>query len=136
MYVREVILMTDEEVRWARECVRRGETSKIYNSARWHRLRWRVLEMDHGECQVCRGRYRPDLLRSDGPRYTPASVVHHDLELLKHPEHALDIYYKDAYGIERRNLWSVCRDHHEMIHGYRQPRDVLERQNLTEERWD
>ena len=128
--------MTEQEVTWVRDCIRHDKVSQIYNSGRWHRLRRQVLDMDHGECQVCRGKYRSDLLGCEGPHYSRASTVHHDLHLREHPEHALDIFYTDRYGIKRRNLWSVCREHHEMIHGYRQAADVLERQNRTEERWD
>ena len=118
-----------------RGCLR-TDPHKFYLWRKWKVLRRQVLEMDHFECACCAGRYRPDLLGSAGPHYTRATMVHHDRALRTYPQYALDVYYTDHTGIKRRNLWPLCHDCHEAVHGYRQASRQKVQPFKTDERWD
>lgn len=102
--------------------VGRDWTTKLYESKEWRRLRKLVLAEDKGECQVC---------KSNG-KYTKANTVHHVNYLLLHPELALETHYKDDDGVVKRNLISLCHDHHEEIHQWVRKELPIP---LTEERW-
>ena len=64
----------------------------FYRSAAWLRMRRLILERDHGLCQEC--------LRHG--RYTPATAVHHKVELRERWDLRLDA----------DNLESICDECH------------------------
>ena len=97
------------------------KTNPFYLTWAWKKKRLEVLRLDKFECQHCKAK----------GFYKPANTVHHVNHLDKHPELALDIYYTDAEGKQKRNLISLCHDCHEIEHGYRQK----EKKYLTEEMW-
>jgi len=97
--------------------------TKFYESKEWRRLRKLVLTEDKGECQACKAK----------GKYTKANTVHHVNYLKLHPELALETHYKDDDGVVKRNLISLCHDHHEEIHKWVQKEKA---EPLTVERWD
>ena len=113
--------MTQEEIRFVERCIEK-DIHQFYISGKWKRLRAKVLEMDKGECQICRGR----------GRYTRATTVHHVNYVKNHPELALEVWY-EWQGQRKRNLISLCHDCHEEVHGYRKKKKS---EKLTQERWD
>jgi len=76
---------------------------KFYASKEWLKIRQARLQKDHYLCQDCLGR---DLI-------TLAKAVHHEEELSKAPERALDI----------TNLVSLCFACHNRRHGYKGQRE-------------
>ena len=64
--------------------------------------------------------------------YTKANTVHHINYIRKHPELALEKYYKDDDGNVKRNLISVCFLCHEHIHEWIVKEKPIP---LTEEKW-
>lgn len=113
--------MTDYEKQYVKRCIAE-DVHRFYIWKRWIHKRIEVLELDHYECQDCKAK----------GIYTPATTVHHDQYLRKHPENALDIYYVYK-GVKYRNLISLCHDCHEKRHGRRRTqKDYV----MTDERWD
>src|SRR5665647_236628 len=82
------------------------ETRLFYESRFWRRLRREVLIEDRYECQVCKAK----------GFYTKGNTVHHTNYIKLHPELALEKFYKDDEGNIKRNLITLCHDHHEEIH--------------------
>lgn len=95
---------------------------KFYRNKLWRRLRLEVLRDDKYECQVCKAK----------GKYTKGTTVHHTNYLLLHPELGLEKFYKDDDGVTKRNLVTLCHDHHEEIHQW--VRKELP-EPLTQERW-
>lgn len=87
-------------------------------------MRKEVLDLDHNECQVCRNCHRVG----------PADLVHHVKHLKDRPDLALSIFDPDT---GKRQLLSVCRACHEILHPERMRREKISIVPLlTEERWD
>lgn len=82
------------------------------------------MRMDKHECVLCRAR----------GRYSRAVIVHHVNHYDEHPELALDVWYTDSDGVERRNLISVCRKCHETVCHPERLREFTA--PTTTERWD
>lgn len=114
--------MTDYEKQYVKRCIKEN-VHRFYIWKQWKKVRLEVLELDHHECQDCKAR----------GEYTPATIVHHNQYLKKHPELALETYYFYD-GVKYRNLISLCHDCHEIRHGHRKKNEYKE--PLTEERWD
>jgi 5-methylcytosine-specific restriction endonuclease McrA len=96
-------------------------TNPFYLSKEWQHLRREVLKSDRYECQHCKAH----------GYYAPATTVHHIKHLLEFPELALCKYYKDKYGVEHRNLISLCEKCHKAEHGEK----VYDKKCLNEEKW-
>lgn len=111
----------DEVGRWVQELIKQNRLHEFYTSSAWLNLRVEVLEEDKHECQRCKER----------GFYTKANHVHHVQFLKKHPRLALSKTYI-YQGKEYRNLKSLCKNCHEIIHEHRQ-KD--KKTPLTEERW-
>lgn len=75
----------------------RASRRDFYNSSEWRKMRQRILERDHYECQWCatEGRVTKDTLEVD-----------HIKELEYYPELALDV----------ENLRTLCKYHHNQRH--------------------
>lgn len=92
---------------------------EFYHSIEWRKIRTKVLEIDHNECQICKSR----------GTYTKANTVHHVNHITDKPELRLSIFVP---GTGERNLISVCSSCHNELHpekGYRI------RTKANEERW-
>lgn len=92
----------------------------FYRSRAWRFIRQKVLEEYHYECQACKAQ----------GRYTPATLVHHELPLQDYPEYGLDAYLSDGTP----QLIPLCFDCHERIETERGNRLVWD-EPLTEEWW-
>ena len=107
----------------------RDHTDKaFYDSAAWRKLRAKVLDEFHHECQDC--------LAKSPARYTRAVHVHHEAHVETLPGWALSETYVDGSGRVARNLVPLCHDCHDARHervGHR-PRDC-EGDTITPERW-
>ena len=116
--------MTDSERKYAAWCAVH-EPHRFYIWSHWLKIRQQVLSMDKGECQVCRHEHH---------RYRRADTVHHVNHFKQRPDLALEIYYTDpATHEQKRNLISVCRECHEVLHERRTNENSAA---LTIERWD
>lgn len=108
----------------------RDHTDKaFYDSAAWRKLRAKVLEEFHGECQDC--------LAKSPAKYSPAVHVHHEAHVDTLPGWALSEWYVDRSGNVVRNLVPLCHDCHDARHGrvrYR-PGTSSDVAPLTVERW-
>lgn len=100
-----------------------GRENVWYNSGDWGTVREAVKQMDHCECLVCKAM----------GRHSPVRVVHHVNHLRDRPDLALSIYDPDTGA---RQLISVCKDCHEMLHPEAQRQYRLRTAPLTPERWD
>ena len=96
---------------------RRGD---FYRSRSWRFIRRKVLEEFHFECQECKSR----------GRYTPATLVHHELPLEDYPEYALTPTLPDG----TQQLIPLCFDCHERIETERGNR-LVPAEPLTREWW-
>lgn len=112
--------------------------NKPYKTKEWRKVREEVFKLDHGICQRCAGNYRPVLGRRI--RRTRAVLVHHHYELNDYPQWKYSIFV-NVNGERVRNLWSLCNECHEEIHGrghslqgFKNKRK--EDEFKTEERWD
>lgn len=110
-----------DTAQWIRQLIAAGCIADFYRSASWKRVRAQILAQYRNECQECRKR----------GKYSRADTVHHIQYLKKHPDLALSPTYLYK-GKERPNLWPVCHDCHEKIHGARRLSKV---EPLTPERW-
>lgn len=113
--------MTREQIEYVKKCIK-NNIHNFYIWGEWLKVRTIVLQMDKYECQDCKKK----------GKYTKATTVHHNQFLKKYPELALEIFYQFG-GKTYRNLISLCRDCHEVRHGFRKKE---EKKPLTEERWD
>lgn len=88
--------MMSELIDKAKRSKKQTERDNRYKNSRWWKLRLRVLERDHFECQVC----------ASVGGYSRAAEVHHILpaESFRH------LFYQED------NLVSLCRDCHDTVH--------------------
>lgn len=107
--------------RWVQSLIKIN-ISQFYESKYWRRLRKEVLRDDKYECLHCKAK----------GKYVRANTVHHENYLKLHPELALEKFYKDDNGVVKRNLVSICKNCHELIHQW--VRKELP-DPLTEEKW-
>ena len=111
---------------YIRQLIREDKLYKFYKSDEWRKLRERVLEDNHYECQQC--------IRKG--RYTKAATVHHINEVRKRPDLALSRTYRDQDGVHD-NLMPLCNACHNKEH--KKLEKYIEEQhkdNFTnEERW-
>ena len=100
-----------------RDTPRRGD---FYRSRAWRFVRMKVLKEHHFECQACKSR----------GRYTPATLVHHELPLDEYPEYGLTPQLPDGTP----QLIPLCFECHEEIETERGNRPG-QAEPLTEEWW-
>lgn len=101
-----------------------GTSDRFYSWPEWEHVRREVLILDHNECQICRRCHRVG----------PADLVHHVKHLKARPDLALSVFDPST---GERQLLSVCRACHEMLHPERMRRkDFGLVTPLTQERWD
>ena len=100
-----------------------GRENVWYNSGDWAAVKAAVKQIDHNDCLICKamGRRRA------------AHIVHHVRHLRDRPDLALSIYDPDTGA---RQLISVCKDCHEMLHPEAQRQYRPRAAPLTPERWD
>ena len=115
--VKEKAFKTDTLV----SLIARGEEHAFYVSPAWRARRKQVLALDRYECQRCKAR----------GRYARAVVVHHVAHLKERPDLALSVFGDDG---QTRQLVSVCKQCHEMLHA--QEFRCVVGEALTVERWD
>lgn len=117
--------MTQAFLNWLLGLIAAGDVHPFYVSGEWRSLSAEVLRDDHRNCQIC-------------GRANAAVMVHHVKHVKLFPHLALSRYYRDADGIERRNLISVCRACHETVcHPERMRRPKPKQTGFaTAERWD
>lgn len=111
------------------------EAYKYYNCKRWKRLRIKILQRDHYECQRCAHRIRQaaetgEQLTPDQRHIRRAVCVHHIQELKDRPDLAYD----------PDNLVSLCHRCHDEVHersveDFRKYRFSQKKQQIAEERW-
>ena len=118
--------MTEKFLVWLRSLIAAGDTHPFYVSVQWRKLSADVLRLDRYECQLCKAK----------GRYRRAVMVHHVNHVTRRPDLALDTYYTDSDGDQKRNLLSVCRWCHENECHPERLRRVRVPQFMTEERWD
>lgn len=102
-----------------------GNVDSFYHWGAWERLRDEVLRLDNYECQLCKAR----------GKHRRAVVVHHVQHVRERPDLALSVW-DEASG--ERQLVSVCKECHEMLHpeALRRYGAGAERAAVTVERWD
>lgn len=100
-----------------------GKENIWYNSAAWKTMRALVLKHDRYECQPCKAR----------GRYRRAKIVHHVKHLKDRPDLALSLYDPDT---GERQLVSVCKQCHEVLHPESQRQFAPKTKPVTQERWD
>lgn len=115
----------DRWIRARRE--RNGHDRAFYDSARWRRLRAKVLEECHGESLY-------ELAQSPA-LYVPATTVHHVMLVERHPGWALSEWAVDVDGQLVRNLVPLSDAGHNVAHGRFRGSNVRKRSYVTEERW-
>lgn len=118
-----VPVMTPEKLARLTAMLAAGRENVWYNSGDWGRVKEAVKRMDHCECLVCKAM----------GRHSPARVVHHVKYLRDRPDLALSIYDPDTGA---RQLISVCKDCHEMLHPEAQRQYRPHAAPVTAERWD
>ena len=116
--------MTKQYFEYVSQCIR-DDVHRFYIWRRWIRARKAVLKLDKGECQKCKAK----------GRYRRATMVHHVNHLRQHPELALDIWYIDDEGKQKRQLISLCDECHDEEHPERLKQNKP-RHPVTEERWE
>jgi hypothetical protein len=99
----------------------------FYQSARWRRLRQRVLEEHHYESW--------DELRATPARYVRATCVHHDRYVFNYPGWALSEFWCDDDGVVHRNLYPLSHEAHDARHGRIRHRQRRPDSELTKEMW-
>ena len=100
-----------------------GRENVWYNSGDWKAIKSAIENIDHNDCLICKamGRRRA------------ARIVHHVKHLRDRPDLALSIYDPDTGA---RQLISVCKDCHEMLHPEAQRQYRPKGKPVTAERWD
>ncbi len=101
--------------------IERGREDLFYHWGEWRHLRTKVLQMDHQECQLCRAK----------GRYRRAKIVHHVKLLRERPDLALSVWDN-----EERQLLSVCKTCHELLHPESRKQYAMRTAPVTEERWE
>lgn len=97
----------------------------FYRTWPWRMVRAEVMALDRNECQLCKAQ----------GKYTKAKVAHHVNHLRQRPDLALDIFFTDRFGKERRNIIAVCFDCHEAEHKRLDALHAQKNQPVTIERW-
>lgn len=115
--------MSEAQLRRLVALLNTGRENVWYNSEPWRSTRETVLMADRYECQRCKER----------GRYSRAVLVHHVKHLKDRPDLALSII-DPATG--ERQLVSVCKRCHELLHPESQKQYRTANKPLTEERWD
>lgn len=115
--------MTPDKLARLEALLSAGRENVWYNSSDWGTVREAVKQIDHSDCLICKamGRRRA------------ARFVHHVKHLRDRPDLALSIYDPDTGA---RQLISVCKDCHEMLHPEAQRQYRPHFSPLTAERWD
>lgn len=118
-----VPVMTPEKLARLTAMLAAGRENVWYNSGDWAAVKAAVKQIDHNDCLICKamGRRRA------------AHIVHHVRHLRDRPDLALSIYDPDT-GV--RQLISVCKDCHEMLHPEAQRQYRPHAVPVTAERWD
>ena len=118
-----VPLMTPNKLARLTVMLSTGRENVWYNSGDCAAVKSAVKKIDHDDCLICKamGRRRA------------ACIVHHVKHLRDRPDLALSIYDPDT-GV--RQLISVCKDCHEILHPEAQRQYRLRTAPLTPERWD
>lgn len=118
-----VPLMTPDKLARLTAMLATGRENVWYNSGDWAAVKSAVKKIDHYDCLICKamGRRRA------------ARIVHHVKHLRDRPDLALSIYDPDT-GV--RQLISVCKDCHEMLHPEAQRQYRPHAAPVTPERWD
>ena len=100
-----------------------GQEHAFYLWGPWRRLRAKVLEMDHKECQVCAAR----------GKYSRAEIVHHVKTVRERPDLALSVIDPET---GERQLIAVCKRCHEEAHPEALRAAARNAAFSTVERWD
>lgn len=118
-----VPLMTPNKLARLTVMLSTGRENVWYNSGDWAAVKSAVKKIDHYDCLICKamGRRRA------------ACIVHHVKHLRDRPDLALSIYDPDTGA---RQLISVCKDCHEMLHPEAQRQYRPHAAPVTAERWD
>ena len=106
------------------ELIQTGREARFYDWPEWQAIRENVLNLDKGECVLC---------REQRHRFRSARLVHHVKHLRDRPDLALSITDPDT---GERQLVSVCKKCHEALHPESQRQFAPHRPPLTVERWD
>lgn len=116
-------VMTPDKLARLTALLAAGRENVWYNSGDWSAVKAAVKKIDHYDCLVCKamGRRRA------------ARIVHHVKHLRDRPNLALSIYDPDTGA---RQLISVCKDCHEMLHPEAQRQYRPRKPPATVERWD
>lgn len=79
----------------------------FYNSTKWRRLRQKVLERDHYECQWCvtEGRVISNLSQSSSRE-----------RIILEVDHIKELEYYPDLALEMDNLRTLCKFHHNQRH--------------------
>ena len=116
-------IFTPKKLRnWILKCQREDAMWKFYKSKYFRRLREKVLEVQHNECQIC---------LSHG-KVTTADTVHHVKHVRDFPELSLSPYYYEGEK-KKRNLIAICKSCHANEHPEKMQQ--ANKPALTEERW-
>lgn len=99
-----------------------GKENLWYNTEPWKSWRAKVLQIDHHDCVMCKSKGKA----------RRATIVHHVKHLKDRPDLALSIWDPDT---GERQLISVCKHCHELLHPESQKKCVV-KQPITAERWD
>lgn len=105
------------------ELINSGKADTFYSWTEWLKLRKKVMQMDHHECQICKAK----------GRYSRGCIVHHVKHLKDRPDLALSMW--DG---EERQLITVCKQCHEELHPESQRQYIASEPKgfVNEERWD
>lgn len=107
---------------------RDGNQRRFYMSAKWRRLRAKVLEEAHYESQ--------DELHATPARIVLATCVHHVMHVDELPGWALSEYYvSDDDHCTHRNLIALSHDAHDARHGRMRFAKRKPQFELTKEMW-
>ena len=106
---------------------RNGHDRAFYNSARWRRLRARVLAEFHGESQYELGLSPRRIVR--------AEVVHHVMHVEDYPGWALSEFVLDEHGEIIRNLVPLSHEAHDIAHGRFGKAQRIKGDDISIERW-
>lgn len=120
-----VLPMTERFLQWLLGLIASGDIHPFYVSREWRELSAAILRDDHRNCQVC-------------GRANAAELVHHVRHVKRFPHLALSRYFVDEFGVQQRNLISVCRRCHETeCHPERMRKHQARPESfVTAERWD
>ena len=90
---------------WILSLMEDDKLYRFYKSREWISLKEQILKESHYECARCKAK----------GRISPATVVHHEQWVKKHPELALSRFYTYK-GKQYRNLIPLCHTCHDEVH--------------------